>query len=450
MAEFPALPLFTDAYLADTRHLTTEEHGAYLLLLMCAWRTRGCALKDDDRQLARIAGVSPTKWRRLRPALTEFFSVTGGVWKQKKLTYVHENVSKKVARNRQNGARGGRATAAKQRSPGQGKQFEAGWQRAYGARHGNENGCDTKSAFDQGSAGHESIGCENTGQESTPHERLEREIIGHNGDGEGSERSSGCHPNADARAAAAGDAKTQATKTKTKTKTKASSSNVYGRTHKEPAGGFPVKTLQTSRLSVETLPTMSRINPARPAYDTDETNRAAAIGFDEGKKAAIAAATSLKQEALDTPTMTLWHAAGADIALDVLPVLEKIAKRELHRTGKRPLHLAYYSEAVLEARDQRLGATRRGAAYASANPAKPSPVVFQKNNVTHWKQFLGDPKSKFRGDYLSRNWHIPNGHPDFKTSFLGAEPKQAVNSTIPAEIYAAYGPGWGWLLPPEK
>ena len=110
MAEFPALPLFTDAYLADTRHLTTEEHGAYLLLLICAWRSRGCALKDDDKTLARIAGLSPTRWRRLKPALVDFFQIEDGLWRQKKLTAVHTNVAVRVARNKANGAKGGRAS----------------------------------------------------------------------------------------------------------------------------------------------------------------------------------------------------------------------------------------------------------------------------------------------------------------------------------------------------
>jgi hypothetical protein len=43
MAEFPALPLWTDAYLGDTRHLSQSEHGAYLLLLITAWRTPNCS-----------------------------------------------------------------------------------------------------------------------------------------------------------------------------------------------------------------------------------------------------------------------------------------------------------------------------------------------------------------------------------------------------------------------
>lgn len=40
MAEFPALPLWTDAYLADTAHLSYEEHGLYFHILMTMWRRR--------------------------------------------------------------------------------------------------------------------------------------------------------------------------------------------------------------------------------------------------------------------------------------------------------------------------------------------------------------------------------------------------------------------------
>jgi uncharacterized protein YdaU (DUF1376 family) len=86
MAEFPALPLWTDAYLGDTTHLTTIEHGAYLLLLMTAWRTRDCALPDDDRLLARYARCGPQQWKRLRGILAPFFNIEDGVWTQRRLT----------------------------------------------------------------------------------------------------------------------------------------------------------------------------------------------------------------------------------------------------------------------------------------------------------------------------------------------------------------------------
>ena len=47
MSEFPALPLWTDAYLADTAHLSYEEHGFYFHILMTMWRTPGCQMPND-------------------------------------------------------------------------------------------------------------------------------------------------------------------------------------------------------------------------------------------------------------------------------------------------------------------------------------------------------------------------------------------------------------------
>ncbi len=75
MAEFVALPLWTDAYLADTTHLTTTEHGAYLLLLIAAWRSKDCSLPNDDKLLARYSGLSPAQWKKMKPTILEFFSV---------------------------------------------------------------------------------------------------------------------------------------------------------------------------------------------------------------------------------------------------------------------------------------------------------------------------------------------------------------------------------------
>ncbi len=47
MAKFPHLPLWTDAYMADTLHLTHEEHGLYLMLLMTIWRSPDCKIPND-------------------------------------------------------------------------------------------------------------------------------------------------------------------------------------------------------------------------------------------------------------------------------------------------------------------------------------------------------------------------------------------------------------------
>jgi len=53
MAKYPSMPLFPDAWIADTQHLTNEEQGVYFRLVMFAWRTPSCALPDDDRRLAK-------------------------------------------------------------------------------------------------------------------------------------------------------------------------------------------------------------------------------------------------------------------------------------------------------------------------------------------------------------------------------------------------------------
>lgn len=79
------MPLYIGDYLADTRRLTTTEHGAYLLMLMEQWR-RGW-LPDDDTQLARIAGLRIEQWRRCAGTIRCFFDAgpLPGTLRQKRL-----------------------------------------------------------------------------------------------------------------------------------------------------------------------------------------------------------------------------------------------------------------------------------------------------------------------------------------------------------------------------
>ena len=114
MDEYPGLMLWTDSYLSDTTHLTTQEHGAYLLLMMAAWRTPSCSLPDNDRRLARMAGVGIVRWRSLRPVMEELWDIENGSWTQKRLLFER----KKANALREQKVRAGRASALKRQQTG--------------------------------------------------------------------------------------------------------------------------------------------------------------------------------------------------------------------------------------------------------------------------------------------------------------------------------------------
>ena len=76
----PWMPLYVGDYLGDTGHLTTAQHGAYLLLMMHYWR-KG-ELPDDDRQLSKIAKLPLRTWCEYRPTLQDFFYEG---WKHKRI-----------------------------------------------------------------------------------------------------------------------------------------------------------------------------------------------------------------------------------------------------------------------------------------------------------------------------------------------------------------------------
>ena len=79
MASFPYIQLYPADYLADTQHLNTLEHGAYLLLIMNYWQT-GKPLPDDDSRLAMIVKLSLKDWKKIRPVIAKFFDIKEGIW----------------------------------------------------------------------------------------------------------------------------------------------------------------------------------------------------------------------------------------------------------------------------------------------------------------------------------------------------------------------------------
>lgn len=112
MTTIPAMMLWTDAYMADTSHLTTTEHGAYLLILMAMWRAGG-TLPADDVRLSRIARLSLDKWRKIAPTILEFMTIENGAISQKRLKLELEIARSKADKAREAGRSGGISNALK-------------------------------------------------------------------------------------------------------------------------------------------------------------------------------------------------------------------------------------------------------------------------------------------------------------------------------------------------
>ena len=77
------MPLFIGDYLADTARLTTEQHGAYLLLIMDYWRNG--PPPDDAQVLCQITRLSIDAWSNAQAMLRRFFTVGDGVWRHKRI-----------------------------------------------------------------------------------------------------------------------------------------------------------------------------------------------------------------------------------------------------------------------------------------------------------------------------------------------------------------------------
>jgi len=90
------MPLYIGDFLADTTHLSAEEVGAYMLLLMNHWRVG--YVPSNGQRLAKICRVSKVRWdRAVGPALLPFFDIAGDKMTQKRLVLEREKALKTSA-----------------------------------------------------------------------------------------------------------------------------------------------------------------------------------------------------------------------------------------------------------------------------------------------------------------------------------------------------------------
>ncbi|MGE4321943.1 MAG: YdaU family protein [Sphingobium sp.] len=77
------MPFYIGDYLGDTQRLTTEQHGAYFLLILDYWRNGPAP--DDDAVLMQITKLDKAGWKRCRPALSRLFQIGDDEWRHKRI-----------------------------------------------------------------------------------------------------------------------------------------------------------------------------------------------------------------------------------------------------------------------------------------------------------------------------------------------------------------------------
>ena len=92
------MPVYIGDYLADTGHLTCEQHGAYLQLLMHQWRTG--SVPDDAEQICLICSLSPGRYGRVaRPVLERYFRLDADMrWRNPRCTAEHDAAESRYAK----------------------------------------------------------------------------------------------------------------------------------------------------------------------------------------------------------------------------------------------------------------------------------------------------------------------------------------------------------------
>lgn len=100
------MPWYIGDYLRDTGHLTTEQHGAYLLLLAHCWQHG--SIPADHRERAAVVRLSPKRWKTIGQPVAKFFKTDGT---HGRVTMEIEKTERAIMQRTLAGTRGGQKSA---------------------------------------------------------------------------------------------------------------------------------------------------------------------------------------------------------------------------------------------------------------------------------------------------------------------------------------------------
>lgn len=100
MAQFPALDIWTDAWLADTAHLLRVDRDIYFHLMILMWRTPNCRVPNDMEWIARKLRCTQDEMSILNAVASEFCESDGNWLTQKRLTKEYKLAQKRSQKAR--------------------------------------------------------------------------------------------------------------------------------------------------------------------------------------------------------------------------------------------------------------------------------------------------------------------------------------------------------------
>jgi len=89
------IPFHIGDFLSGTMHMDTLEKGAYIMLMLSHYQCGEQGLPNDDKKLSRICGLTLRTWMRIKPTMSEKFSINENFWYSKKCIEVLQKVHDK-------------------------------------------------------------------------------------------------------------------------------------------------------------------------------------------------------------------------------------------------------------------------------------------------------------------------------------------------------------------